>query len=91
MQVVGRKYIRLYAPSTSASVYPHTQGMLTNTSRVDLDKVDQEEFPLFATAQFTECVLEAGDMLYIPPRWWHYVKALSRSFSVSFWWAAEED
>ena len=31
-------------------------------------------------------VLQPGEMLYIPPRWWHYVKSLSVSFSVSFWW-----
>ncbi|GAQ89752.1 hypothetical protein KFL_005580040 [Klebsormidium nitens] len=90
-QVVGRKYIRLYAPSASECVYPHTQGMLTNTSRVNLDQVDKGEFPLFATAHFTECVLEAGEVLYIPPRWWHYVTSLSKSFSVSFWWSEGQD
>ena len=25
-------------------------------------------------------------MLYIPPRWWHYVESVETSFSVSFWW-----
>lgn len=90
VQVVGRKYIRLCPPSASSSVYPHKQGMLTNTSQVDLDRPDPERFPLFAAASFVDCVLEAGEMLYIPPRWWHYVKALSNSFSVSFWWAADE-
>lgn len=33
-----------------------------------------------------ECVLEAGDTLVIPIGWWHYVRSLSVSFSVSFWW-----
>uniref|UniRef100_A0A2P2L7T1 Transcription factor n=2 Tax=Rhizophora mucronata TaxID=61149 RepID=A0A2P2L7T1_RHIMU len=33
-----------------------------------------------------DCILEEGEMLYIPPRWWHYVRSLTTSFSVSFWW-----
>lgn len=33
-----------------------------------------------------ECVLEPGDTLVIPIGWWHYVRSLSISFSVSFWW-----
>ncbi len=39
----------------------------------------------YATLDYFECVLEPGDSLYIPPRWWHYVRALDASISVSFW------
>ena len=54
--------------------------------QVDLDRPDHEAFPEFASLPFAECVLEPGQMLYVPPLWWHYVKALAISFSVSFWW-----
>ena len=54
--------------------------------QVDLDRPDCGAFPEFATLPFVECVLEPGQMLYVPPQWWHYVKALTISFSVSFWW-----
>ena len=53
---------------------------------VDLDRPDQDAFPELASLAFTDCVLEPGQMLYVPPKWWHYVKALAISFSVSFWW-----
>jgi ribosomal protein L16 Arg81 hydroxylase len=33
-----------------------------------------------------DCVLEAGQMLFIPPGWWHYVQSTTVSFSVSYWW-----
>ncbi len=33
-----------------------------------------------------ETVLGPGDGLYIPARHWHYVRALSPSISVNFWW-----
>jgi lysine-specific demethylase 8 len=59
--------------------------MHTNTSQVDLDNPDLSRFPLFASAEYSECVLRAGEMLYIPYKWWHYVRSLEVSFSVSFW------
>lgn len=37
--------------------------------------------------EFLDCILEEGDMLYIPPKWWHYVRSLTTSLSVSFWWS----
>jgi hypothetical protein len=36
--------------------------------------------------EYWECVLGEGDTLLIPMGWWHYVRSLSVSFSVSFWW-----
>ncbi|EFN53058.1 hypothetical protein CHLNCDRAFT_36633 [Chlorella variabilis] len=85
-QAVGRKYVRLYSPACTTAMYPHAEGMHTNSGRVDVDAPDLERFPLFAAARFQDCVLEAGQMLYIPRGWWHYVKSTTVSFSVSYWW-----
>lgn len=87
LQVVGRKYVRLYHPKHTQRLYPHASGMHTNTSQVDLDAVDELAFPEFAGTPFTDVVLQPGDMLYMPPKHWHYVRSLSVSFSVSFWWS----
>ncbi|KAI0520900.1 hypothetical protein F5B22DRAFT_598754 [Xylaria bambusicola] len=40
----------------------------------------------FKAIPFVDGILEPGDALYIPIGWWHYVRGLSVSFSVSFWW-----
>jgi hypothetical protein len=101
-QVVGRKYVRLYAPCESEKLY--ARGVedggvdMGNTSALDIGVLAgwdgtaeerqeaQERFPLFKDAEFVDCILEEGECLYIPVGWWHYVRSLSVSFSVSFWW-----
>jgi hypothetical protein len=100
-QVVGRKYVRLYAPKESEKLY--ARGIedggvdMENTSAIDVgllegwDGSDDERaaaharFPLFIEAPYVDCVLEEGECLYIPVGWWHYVRSISVSFSVSFW------
>jgi len=86
-QVVGAKYIRLYHPEMTYQLYPHTNHLLSTTSQVDVEDPDLTEFPLFEGVTFSDCILRAGDMLYLPPMYWHYVRSLTTSFSVSFWWS----
>ncbi|KAI8137202.1 hypothetical protein BJV82DRAFT_363134 [Fennellomyces sp. T-0311] len=84
VQVVGSKYIRLYPPSETERLYPY-DGIMSNTSQVDVECPDWNEHPLLKKAHYVECVLQAGELLYMPPKWWHYVRSLETSFSVSFW------
>ncbi|XP_062914805.1 lysine-specific demethylase 8 [Mobula hypostoma] len=86
-QVVGQKYIRLYSPEQSPKLYPHPTKLLHNTSQVDVDQPDLVNFPEFESAEFQECILSPGDVLFIPVSYWHYVRSLDVSFSVSFWWS----
>ncbi|ELK12079.1 jmjC domain-containing protein 5 [Pteropus alecto] len=86
-QVIGRKYIRLYSPQESEALYPHDTHLLHNTSQVDVEHPDLEKFPKFAEAPFLSCILSPGEVLFIPVKYWHYVRALDLSFSVSFWWS----
>ncbi|XP_061361400.1 lysine-specific demethylase JMJ30 [Gastrolobium bilobum] len=89
-QVVGKKYIRLYSASLSEELFPYSGTMLSNSSQVDLDDIDEGKFPKVQDLEFVDCILEEGEMLYIPPKWWHYVRSLTTSFSVSFWWSEGE-
>ncbi|XP_030051631.1 bifunctional peptidase and arginyl-hydroxylase JMJD5 isoform X2 [Microcaecilia unicolor] len=86
-QAVGKKYIRLYSPGETENVYPHETHILHNTSQVDVEIPDLEKFPKFAEATYKECILTPGQVLFIPVKYWHYVRALDVSFSVSFWWS----
>lgn len=89
-QAVGFKYVRLYAESETARLYPLTRrgdGLLAqgNVSAVNAEQPDLRRFPLFADAEYTEAVLAPGEMLFIPARCWHFVRSLTPSFSLSFW------
>jgi hypothetical protein len=106
-QVVGRKYVRLYSPREHNKLYPkgiEEGGVdMGNTSNVDVGlitgldgnidahKMAISEFPLFKDADYVDVILEPGDCLYIPLGWWHYVRSLSVSFSVSFWFNDTND
>ncbi|XP_036047572.1 bifunctional peptidase and arginyl-hydroxylase JMJD5 isoform X1 [Onychomys torridus] len=87
VQVLGRKYIRLYSPQESEAVYPHETHLLHNTSQVDVENPNLEKFPKFTEAPFLSCILSPGETLFIPAKYWHYVRSLDLSFSVSFWWS----
>ncbi|XP_034951121.1 bifunctional peptidase and arginyl-hydroxylase JMJD5 [Chelonus insularis] len=85
-QVFGCKKIILYHPNDREYLYPYATRLLCNTAGVDPLNPDYEKFPKFKNAKGFMCYLEPGEMLYIPPGWWHHVVSLSPSFSISFWW-----
>ncbi|KAF6037133.1 KDM8 [Bugula neritina] len=85
-QVKGRKLVKLCPPDMADCLYVN-EGMLANTSQVDVESIDLQKFPLAAKVSFTESVLHPGEMLFIPAKYWHHVRSLDLSFSVSFWWS----
>jgi hypothetical protein len=90
MQVVGRKRVFLLPKATDASaLYTGEEwDQQPNTSAVDVDNPNYEQFPLFENVkrEAFSGVLHPGDMLFIPARWWHAVKSLDFSISVNAWW-----
>jgi len=56
------------------------------TTKGDEKQEREKQFPMFAGAEYVEAVLEPGEILYIPKGWWHYIRSLDVSASVSFWW-----
>ncbi|KHJ80660.1 JmjC domain protein [Oesophagostomum dentatum] len=84
-QIVGRKFFRLVSPEESDKVYAMKDGLLTNTSQVDVLNPDFEKFPEFANAKCWDGVVEPGDVLFIPKKWWHLVASLTNSIAIAFW------
>jgi len=95
-QVFGTKFVRLYTPIMGRKcLVPHEEGsLLFNTSQVDMeDPLVLAKHPQLLNLPYVDILLTPGTLLYIPPQWWHMVKSLSPSFSVSFWfeWIAPQE
>ncbi|HKG80019.1 MAG TPA: cupin-like domain-containing protein [Pyrinomonadaceae bacterium] len=82
-QLYGRKRFLLFAPEQYQQLYTSLVNETCWASPVDPDRPDYAQYPRFQDAEPREAILEAGDMLYIPIFWWHYVVALDLSISVS--------
>ena len=54
-------------------------------SEVEVEAPDLARHPRFAQAAYEEVVLRPGELLFIPAGTWHYVRSLSTSWSISFW------
>jgi len=88
VQLVGAKYVRLYEKESSPQLYVSKDkkyGGQGNMSELDCEQEDFEKHPLAKDCNYTEVVLFPGDCLFIPSREWHYVRSLSTSVSVNYW------
>jgi Cupin-like domain len=79
-QIYGRKRWRLISPNETPFIYNHV-GVF---SEVDLENPDYEKYPLFKQANVVEAILEPGEIIFVPVGWWHQVKSIDVSISLSF-------
>ena len=78
-QVIGRRRVLLISPDVSyRGLYPYpTRHPLDGRSMVNLESVDYASFPKFADVRGEIAVVEPGDCLYIPDRWWRHEHGLT--------------
>lgn len=89
VQVFGRKRLILIDRRHKRAVYPRAPWSgLPNFSRVDAEHPNDPRFPRFARVPRMICVVEPGEVLYIPRLWWHHVRALEMSVSINLWFAS---
>jgi hypothetical protein len=74
-QFYGTKRCFLFSPADSPYLYD---------GQVDPTAPDLDRFPLYSQATPYECVLEPGDLVFMPSNWWHHVICLEPSITVSF-------
>ncbi|XP_072252624.1 tRNA wybutosine-synthesizing protein 5 isoform X1 [Leuresthes tenuis] len=81
-QVTGKKRVVLYSPQDALHLY-----LSGDKSEVlDIDAPDLKQFSEFVKARRYECVLEPGDMLFIPALWFHNTLALQFGVGVNVFW-----
>lgn len=80
IQVRGSKKIYLCDSLQQPNMYNHNHVF----SRVDLSAIDYDKYPLMKNVTVKEVILNAGQALFIPCGWWHQVKALDFSVSMTY-------
>ncbi|MBW4625275.1 MAG: cupin-like domain-containing protein [Brasilonema octagenarum HA4186-MV1] len=72
--ISGRKQVVLLSPDQEKYLYD---------GQVDCFNPDLEKFPLYSNAKPVECIINKGEILYIPPDWWHHFKNLEDTISLA--------
>ena len=78
-QVRGRKRVTLFDPVWTELV----RDCVSFYSAIDVEKPDLRRFPFFARVPQWTVTVGPGDALFIPCGWWHFVRGLSTSVSIS--------
>lgn len=78
----GRKHILLFDYKWRERLYqiPYATYALED---YDIENPDFTKFPALDGVEGIECFLEHGDTLFMPTGWWHWMKYLDGSFSIS--------
>ncbi len=86
-QIVGKKRLTLISPEDMDRVYALPLiSKLPQASVVDAERPDLARFPRFRGVRPITVEVGPGDLLYLPSRWWHQVRALEPSISINWWW-----
>ena len=75
-----RDYPYLYLRQPRPDTYPGF-----SCSQVDVRKPEYDRFPLYRHACGLEVEVNAGEVLYVPAGWSHYVETVSTSLMVNYW------
>ena len=84
-QIWGSKRIFLSPPHHGEFLYTREANAVLFGSPFDPEAPDFDSFPLARQASMIECVVNPGDMLYVPAGWYHQVRALTFSLSANRW------
>ena len=90
-QIYGKKHWYLYPPEYDIIFNPPITKSPYFHSLFNPEKADYKEFPHTKHITTWECELEAGDILYNPPSWWHHVTNTSDSIGIGFRWFSIKD
>ena len=78
-QVHGTKRVIVAAPTDTPHLYKGPVGY----SLADPERPGSTTFPLLAQATLYMTEIGAGDALFLPSEWWHHVRSLTPSLSLS--------
>jgi len=79
-ELSGRKRVVLFDPKYSDMLYRYPFG--THTS-VDINNPDYDKYPALDKVVGYDCIIEAGDTIFMPSGWWHHIEYQSAGIGFS--------
>mmetsp|Transcript_131629 Transcript_131629/g.196146 ORF Transcript_131629/g.196146 Transcript_131629/m.196146 type:complete len:379 (+) Transcript_131629:7-1143(+) len=84
--IQGEKRFILFHPHNFDSMYPFPKHHAADRqSQVNFYAPQTDLYPKHGEAVAVEALLNPGDVLYLPPYWWHHVETLTESVGMNFW------
>jgi hypothetical protein len=84
-QIWGTKRIFLSPPHHDEFLYVNEANPILFGSPFNPEAPDFKKFPLARQASMVECIVNPGDLLYVPAGWYHQVRSLTFSLSANRW------
>jgi hypothetical protein len=84
-QIAGSKKFILYPPHVAEKLNLKQVNPVLFASEFDPTRPNFLEHPEMQSIQPLECVVNEGELLYLPAGWFHHVGATSFSFSMNRW------
>eukprot|EP00164_Ancoracysta_twista_P008280 GFYU01011922.1.p1 GENE.GFYU01011922.1~~GFYU01011922.1.p1 ORF type:complete len:552 (+),score=78.44 GFYU01011922.1:220-1656(+) len=87
--IYGCKRWTLYSPDQTDGMYPTRVPYEESSvfSQVDVSDPDYGTYPRYSAAHRNRLVVDvkAGELLYIPKHWWHFVECKTTTISINNW------
>jgi ribosomal protein L16 Arg81 hydroxylase len=82
-QIVGRKRIKLVPAAEVGKMY-NDQHVFSAISDLEDPGLDLSRYPRLAGLRVYDVLLEPGEILFVPFGWWHQVRSLDFSVTITF-------
>ena len=82
-QVVGRKRLLVLPAAEVGKLYNHLH-VFSEIADLEDPRLDLSRFPRLADARFTVVTLMPGEMIFMPLAWWHQVRSIDFSVTVTY-------
>jgi hypothetical protein len=82
-QLVGRKHVKLLPASEVGRLYNQTH-VFSEIADLEAPDLDIARFPRLVGTRAYDVLLEPGEILFVPLGWWHQVRALDFSVTLTY-------
>lgn len=82
-QLVGRKRVKLVPSSEVGKLYNHHH-VFSEIPDLEDPAIDLARYPRLSEVRIYDVVLEPGEIIFMPLGWWHQIKSLDFSVTITY-------